>query len=272
MAAPDQYVLGHSDAELERLQLQAEALEPLTRRLIQECGISPGMRVLDLGTGAGDVAFLVAEAVGPSGSVVGVDREERALLLARKRAVEAQLDNVAFEIGDDERLPTDAPFDAVVGRLVLHHQPDPVATVRRSAEVVRSGGVVAFLEPALHVDGYSFPKMELQAAAAASLFRFSRAALPSPDIAGRMIPCFVEAGLPEPRVLWEAIVPGSRDIYRRWFVSTFRTLLPHMERLGTLDPRVGDPDTLFERLAAEKLERPVQSVGPHYASAWSVKP
>jgi cyclopropane fatty-acyl-phospholipid synthase-like methyltransferase len=68
-----------SESELERLQLQARCLEGLTRRLIRESGIRAGMRVLDLGCGPGDVAFLVAEAVGPSGSVVGVDREERSI-------------------------------------------------------------------------------------------------------------------------------------------------------------------------------------------------
>ena len=75
-----------SESELERLQLQARCLEGLTRRLIRESGIRAGMRVLDLGSGPGDVAFLVAEAVGPSGSVVGVDREERSVDLARRRA------------------------------------------------------------------------------------------------------------------------------------------------------------------------------------------
>ena len=77
-----------SEAELERLQLQALCVEELTCRLIRESGIRPGMRVLDLGAGPGDVAFLVAEAVGPSGSVVGVDREERSVELAKRRSAE----------------------------------------------------------------------------------------------------------------------------------------------------------------------------------------
>jgi hypothetical protein len=71
------------------------------------------------------------------------------------------------------------------------------------------------------------------------------AALPSPDVAGRIIPCFIEAGLPEPKVLWESVVPGSKDdIWLRLFVLTYKNLLPLMQRLGTVDPGVGDPDTL----------------------------
>src|SRR5271157_5107291 len=101
-----------SEAELERLQLQARCLEGLTRRLIRESGIRAGMRVLDLGSGPGGVAFLLSEAVGPSGSVVGVDREERSVDLARRRAAEAGYGNVAFAVAGDDSLPAATPFDA----------------------------------------------------------------------------------------------------------------------------------------------------------------
>ena len=67
------YVLGHADQELDRLTIQARILEPSTRQLLQEAGLRPGMRVLDIGCGSGDVSFLAASLVGPAGRVVGVD-------------------------------------------------------------------------------------------------------------------------------------------------------------------------------------------------------
>src|SRR6516225_8474380 len=67
------YILGHSDAEISRLQTQAAILRPITERLLRNAGIRSGMRVLDVGTGAGDVAILAAQLVGPNGSVVGID-------------------------------------------------------------------------------------------------------------------------------------------------------------------------------------------------------
>src|SRR5262244_2296179 len=79
------YVLGHSDRELERLRLQAKLVDPITRQFLIEAGIAPGMRVLDIGSGAGDVAFLAAQLVGPAGQVVGVDRSATALARARTR-------------------------------------------------------------------------------------------------------------------------------------------------------------------------------------------
>ena len=68
------YALGSTDTEHERLIRQAVYLAPLTERLFQEAGIGPGQRVLDLGSGVGDVAMLAARLVGPSGEVVGVER------------------------------------------------------------------------------------------------------------------------------------------------------------------------------------------------------
>ncbi len=271
MSDSPHYTLG-SESELERLQLQARCLEGLTRRLIRESGIRAGMRVLDLGSGPGDVAFLLSEAVGPSGSVVGVDREERSVDLARRRAAEAGYGNVAFAVAGDDSLPADALFDAVIGRFVLIHQRDPAKMIRRAATVVRPGGVIAFLEPALHLDGHSLPEAELVRAGAGSLKRLMLAALPSPDVAGRMIPCFMEAGLPEPKVLWESVVPGSTDdVWLRSFVLTYKTLLPTMQKFGTVDPRVGDPETLAERIMAEARAKRAQSVTGPFASAWEIK-
>jgi ubiquinone/menaquinone biosynthesis C-methylase UbiE len=51
-------------------------LRPITERLLRSAGIEPGMRVLDIGCGAGDVSMLAAELVGSTGSVVGIDRNE----------------------------------------------------------------------------------------------------------------------------------------------------------------------------------------------------
>jgi 2-polyprenyl-3-methyl-5-hydroxy-6-metoxy-1,4-benzoquinol methylase len=121
------YVLGHSDLEIERLQLQASLIDGITSRLIRECGIAPGMDVLDIGCGAGDVSMLVADAVGPSGKVVAFDREPRAIETARIRAQKRGYRNIEFVVTSDEEWPKHAPFDAAIGRYILPHQADPVA-------------------------------------------------------------------------------------------------------------------------------------------------
>jgi cyclopropane fatty-acyl-phospholipid synthase-like methyltransferase len=64
-----QYALGSTDAERGRLIRQAACLAAHTERLFREAGIGPGQRVLDLGSGVGDVALIAARLVGPSGEV-----------------------------------------------------------------------------------------------------------------------------------------------------------------------------------------------------------
>jgi ubiquinone/menaquinone biosynthesis C-methylase UbiE len=88
------------------------------------------MRVPDVGTGAGDVAFLVAELVGVEGEVVGVDRS---IATARARADARSLGKVSFREGDPATMSFDQPFDAVVGRRFLQFQADPAAMLRALA-------------------------------------------------------------------------------------------------------------------------------------------
>jgi cyclopropane fatty-acyl-phospholipid synthase-like methyltransferase len=67
-SATQTYVLGSSEAEARRLMRQSEFLNPSTRQLLVESGLTDGMRVLDIGSGAGDVALLAAELVGRRGA------------------------------------------------------------------------------------------------------------------------------------------------------------------------------------------------------------
>jgi 2-polyprenyl-3-methyl-5-hydroxy-6-metoxy-1,4-benzoquinol methylase len=119
MTERDQYVLGHSDRELERLSVQARLVDPITRGFLRDAGLRSGMRVLDVGSGAGDVAFLATELVGEAGEVVGVDRAQVALETASRRAAARSLRDVSFRAGDPAEIAFDRPFDAVIGRYVL---------------------------------------------------------------------------------------------------------------------------------------------------------
>jgi len=141
-----QFGSGIGEDEVGRLEIQGRALAPATRMILAEAGIRPGMRVLDLGCGAGDVAFAAAGLVGPDGSVVGVDRSPDALARARLRAGQRGLAQVQFVQGDVNDPAPGGPFDAIVERLVLWTVPDPAALLRRQAMVLRPGGLVVPIE------------------------------------------------------------------------------------------------------------------------------
>src|SRR6266700_2148824 len=141
------YALGSTDAEHERLIWQAARVAPITERLFCEAGIGLGQRVLDIGSGVGDVAMLAARLVGPSGEVVGVERDSRSIARARARVAEAGLRNVSFIESDISQIPDATLFDSAVGRFILMWPPDPVSVLRSVSRLVRQGGVVAFQEP-----------------------------------------------------------------------------------------------------------------------------
>lgn len=127
------YVLGHSAEELNCLIDQARLFGELTEEVFVRAGIGAGMRVLDVGCGAGDVSFLLARMVGPSGAVIGIDRSEEAVAMATARAQTMGLAQVSFSQRDIEGISLDRPVDAAVGRFVLMYCDDPSVSLRRIA-------------------------------------------------------------------------------------------------------------------------------------------
>src|SRR5262245_38227677 len=134
------YLMGYSAAERRRLIEQAALFRPLTERFLVAAGIERGMRVLDVGAGVGDVSLLLADLVGPEGAVVGVDRDPRALAVARDRA--SHRAQVSFHEGNIEDLGFEGSFDAAIGRWILLHVENPVTAIRQVASCVRPGGIV----------------------------------------------------------------------------------------------------------------------------------
>jgi SAM-dependent methyltransferase len=133
---------GIGDDEMTRLEVQGRMAAPATRIIFTEAGVRPGMRVLDLGSGAGDTAFVAADLVGPGGSVVGVDHSPDALDRARYRAGQRGLTQVKFIEGDIRDPAPAGPFDAIIERLTLWQVPDPAEVLRRQATVLHPGGLV----------------------------------------------------------------------------------------------------------------------------------
>ena len=125
MSAP-YYPFQSSDDERQRLILQNRLVAPLTERLFERAGIKPGMRVLDIGSGSGDVSFLAARVVGPTGSVLGLDCDPAQIKFAEQRAKVDALTNVDFMSGDFQSIELKQAVDAIVGRLVLMYAADPL--------------------------------------------------------------------------------------------------------------------------------------------------
>ena len=269
-----------SEDEHERLVRQADMYAPFTRRLLERAGIEPGMRVLDVGCGPGDVSLLLSELVGADGSVVGVERDEQALARARERAVESDFENVEFVCGDfrDIELAGD-PFDALVGRLVLMYQGDPAAAVRAAARHVRPGGVVVFAEMCMRT-GSVIPQRFLvswpHAPACEQLSGWIDGAFgglgTQPDMGMRLPATFAEAGLqPSLDLDSEVAIAIGEDAVSE-AVDYARSLLPGIVATGVATEEEVNIDTLAERLHADTGPIGRISLWPTIIGAYARKP
>lgn len=132
--------------DIDRLARVAAFTLPLTAELLVKAGIAPGMRVLNVGSQAGDVAFQIADRVGTSGSVLAIDEAGELVEAARMRARKQCLHHVMFRGQRLSDVQIRAPFDAVVASFFLSSQADPVQSIRKAASLVRPGGRLIFQE------------------------------------------------------------------------------------------------------------------------------
>ena len=243
------YPLGHTDAEHERLIRQAKRVAPITERFFREAGIGPGQRVLDIGSGVGDVAMLVARMVGLSGEVVAIERDPKSITKARARVAEARFDNVSFSESDVGEIRDEKPFDAAVGRFILMYLPDPIAALRSISQLVRPGGVLVFQEPDWAPVLAHLAKLPLWFKTASLIDKTMRVSA-NHAMGTELYHTFVEAGLPGPVVRME--LPMGREPYlAQWYHDTLCSLLPQVEQLHMPIESLGSLDTLVQRLQDE---------------------
>lgn len=265
-----EYVFGDREAEQRRLDSQATLFDPLTERLFRAAGLGAGMRVLDLGSGAGHVALLAGRLVGPEGRVLGVERDPQAVEDARTRAKSVGADNVEFLVGDVQTLDSVRDsFDAVVGRLILMYLPDPVAALRQAAQRIRPGGLVIAHEGDLAYDWAAPQSAQWHQVREWMLRTLERAGVDA-RMGLRLYRCFIEAGLPGPAMTLEAAVVGG-DAAPAWgWANVVRGAVPLMERLGVATAGEVDAETLADRLLSDVRSEEGIVIGPPLVGAWCV--
>jgi protein-L-isoaspartate O-methyltransferase len=268
---PSSYALGSTDAEHERLIRQAARLAPCMERFFREAGIGTGQRVLDLGSGVGDVAILVARLVGPSGEVVGVERDTRSITRAKARVAEAGLHNISFTQSDVSQIASTELFDAAVGRFILMFVPNPVAVLRSLSQLVRPGGVLAFQESSWAPTFAISTHLPLWSTAASLMCETFKRSGADPEIGLSLYRIFQEAGLPAPAVQME--VPLGDDLdFIRWMHDVICSLRPQIQQLNLSLKNLGDFDTLLERLQAEVAASNGVASWMAVVGAWCRKP
>ena len=223
----DRYALGHTPEEYDRLRAQARVWEAATGRLLDQVGLAPGASCLDAGCGPGETMRLMAQRVGPSGRVVGIDRDAPLGALALRMLHDAGHRHCEFHPHDltgPAPVPG-APFDIVYARLLLFHLPERVEVLARLWDAVAPGGHLVVQDYDLRSAGV-LPSLD-------SLDELKRVIVGAFTVAG----CDVHAGARLPVLFTQAGLgaPDSTDVAGRleplasglpMFDRTFRSLLP----------------------------------------------
>jgi ubiquinone/menaquinone biosynthesis C-methylase UbiE len=243
----------------------------MTERLLVDAGIAPGMRVIDVGCGRGDVTLLVARLVGEHGSVLGVDRDPRALDMARARVSELGVANVSFAEGDFSDLGAEqGTFDAAVGRRVLMYQPDAVKALRGLIRVLRPGALVVFQESDATMVPASRVPLPLNARANRWVWQTVEREGGNLNMGFDLAPALEQAGLLVEHVRAEAIVQTPRS--RHPVGMIIRAMLPRIVAHGVATEEEIDVDTLDQRLADECATSNATYVGDMAFGAWARVP
>ena len=266
------YVFTEADitTEAQRLRDQSAALDPLTARLLRSAGLEPGMRVLDIGCGVGSVTALAADAVAPGGHVVGIDRSDDAV--AGARALLGDRDDVEFRVADANDLDgVEKGFDAVIGRMVLVHVPDPVAVLRTAADHVRPGGVICMHEPDMTYAWTSRPTPLWSHVRDGILTSFDHVGAHS-RLGRDLFSVFRDAGLSDPEQIMEAPVGGGAASPAFGWANAYAALLPLMESVGIDVDETVPTEGLTEALDADAAAHNGTVIGPLMYGAWTRVP
>jgi ubiquinone/menaquinone biosynthesis C-methylase UbiE len=263
------YTLARDDHE--RLMIQAQAIDRISERYMREAGVGPGMRVLDLGSGMGDCALVVARLTAPDGHVVAVERAPDTVAAARARLDqlgETAIEYVEQDVANLSALDTE-PFDAVVMRLLLMHVPDPTAVLRDAAALLRPGGLVVAMDYDLGAITCHPPVPVFERTVHILREAMARAGVHT-RMGVELHGAFLAAGLPAPRLRSEQDVGATAD----WigfdnFALVMRSLLPVIEATGTATAAELDVDTLADRLRAELIEVGGVAGHPPLVGAWA---
>ena len=268
MTEPRQYVLGHSEAELVRLEHQAQVFGNETEEILRRAGISAGMSVLDVGCGVGDVSMVAAELVGPTGRVVGIDNAAAALSSARARAARSGYDWLTFEEADIYGYTATDPFDAITGRFILMHVADPVAAVKAAIRFSKPRGIVAFIEMDISA-ATAVPSLPLLTNCVDWIVATYRRVGVEPDMGSMLYGAYRAAGL-APR-LWATcrIESGPDAVVYEFAAQALLTLMPAIEAHGIATAAEVEPATMANRLREASVAGDHCIFLPRLVGAWA---
>jgi ubiquinone/menaquinone biosynthesis C-methylase UbiE len=250
--AVERYVISGGKRGYDRLAVLARNWLPTTSALFDRVELGAGMRCLDLGCGGGDVTFVMAQRVGSSGSVTGIDMDGVKLGLAREAARAQGLTNVEFRQMNVYEWAEPDTYDLAYCRFVLQHLSRPVDVLRSMWAAVRVGGVMV-VEDADFEGAFCDPPNKSHAFWVESYQRVLEQHGGDPRSGRKLHRRFVDAGIPDPEL----------TVVQRVHRTGEAKMLPHSTIEATADAIVGEGVATAEEVRAALLGLADYAADPH---------
>jgi SAM-dependent methyltransferase len=264
------YPLGGTQTELQRLLAQAEVYEPDSNWLLDQSGIQPGWRAVDVGCGPIGILNLLSQRVGQHGSVVGLEREPRFVEMARAEIAKRGLSNVRVVQADalNTGLEKNA-YDLVHERLVLVNVSARDAFLTEMVSLLRPGGSLVLAD----VDNVSWlcqpphPSWDVLLNAFHTVFHAGG----GDGFIGRRLPALLRgAGVQDVQVKVTVATPKRGDYRRTHLISLIDSVRDKVIASGLLD--VAELDQHREALLRHLNDPATTVIDKLFVQSWGRKP
>ncbi len=234
-----EYVLGTDTDESVRLGLQHRLWSAAAHEVWETAGVQPGMTVLDLGCGPGYATLDLAQIVGPTGRVIGLDESASFLKQLNDQAKARRLENVERVLGDVQKLEeamtkSDGAIDIAYARWLFCFLPHPEYVIRGLRRLLKPGGRVAVQDYFNYEAMTIAPKSPIFVKAIAAVGASWRARGGDPDIMGRLPAMFTAAGFKTEHLQVRQRIARPGMPLWNWPKTFFATYIPKLVETGFL--------------------------------------
>ncbi len=137
------YIIGGGSEGSDRLHTLSRATWPYSEPFLRAAGLREGLRVLDAGCGNGAITLRIADCLGPTGRITGIDRDPGMIDIAREAAAQHELPVEFLHTDIEQHAPPGESYDLIYARLLLSHLGDPAAALGRLVKALKPGGILA---------------------------------------------------------------------------------------------------------------------------------
>ena len=134
------YIIGVGKDDEERLSLLNELFGKTSKDLLLKAGLTPGMRILEVGCGTGNMTRWIAKQIGDNGHVTAVDISPEQIQIAKENC--SQSNNITFVESSLFDLNTSIKFDLIYSRFLIMHLPNPFEGLQYLTQLLKPNGIL----------------------------------------------------------------------------------------------------------------------------------